>query len=492
MSGVDPATARRDADVRRGGDRLVLVDPVGGLDERFGAALTAAGFDPTTVGSASDCVRALEAGGVCGVVSRYDLPDVDGLHLLRSIRVSSPALPFLLAPVDDSEELATDAVVAGATEYVWTDCDPDAVAARLLSGDGGGTAEVESHRLYGDLVEISPAPINLFDGDGRSIWGNDAVIDLLNLDGRGDLVGRSIFEFIHPDDHDRAREELEEVVDAKVPAGPTEMRLCPRGGGVRHIRVATAVGRFLGTDVGQAIVVDVTPRKVRERQLKVLDTWLRHNIRNKINLIDGYAEDILRECGAAADRGTTRERARRIREVTRALVDQADREHQLIELLLDPPPRRTIDVETVVREEVRACRDRYPSAAVDLVRVEEFEASAMPGFAAAIRELLDNAVGHHDGDAPRVEVRVERRGPGRGSVRIADDGPGVPAAELRFLDLDAPVNQLHHSSGLGLAFVYWVTRLSGGDLTIETPDGGGSVATLTLGMDQPDESGGLW
>ncbi|WP_336037568.1 PAS domain-containing sensor histidine kinase [Halobacterium yunchengense] len=116
----------------------------------------------------------------------------------------------------------------------------------------------ESEQRYRQLIRTSPAPINLFDASGEVLWGNDAVVDLLGLDSREELVGRSIFEFVTPADRYTAERELTEVVEAKAATGPTTMELERADGDSRTIRVATAPGRYEGRDIGQAVVVDVT------------------------------------------------------------------------------------------------------------------------------------------------------------------------------------------------------------------------------------------
>ncbi len=104
----------------------------------------------------------------------------------------------------------------------------------------------ESERRYQELIQTSPAPINLFDASGEIVWGNDAVLDLLDIDTREELIGRSIFEFIQPDDRFTAETELAAVVTEKESAGPTQMQLCTDAGAERTIRVATAPGHTRG------------------------------------------------------------------------------------------------------------------------------------------------------------------------------------------------------------------------------------------------------
>ena len=122
----------------------------------------------------------------------------------------------------------------------------------------GYDASEESEQRYRQLIETSPAPINLFDSTGKTVWGNDAVVDLLGLDSREDLIGRSIFDFIKPEDRFTAEQELAAVVEDKRATGPTSMQLQTATGETKTIRVSTAPGRYNGEDIGQAVVVDVT------------------------------------------------------------------------------------------------------------------------------------------------------------------------------------------------------------------------------------------
>ena len=125
-----------------------------------------------------------------------------------------------------------------------------------------------SEQRYRNLTENSPVAINLFDEDGTTVWGNDAVVDLLGLDNRDDLIGRSIFEFIHPDDHDIAETELKEVLSGDAVVGPTNFRLVRADGELRYVQVKTTVGWYEGERVGQAVAVDVTELREKEMELR--------------------------------------------------------------------------------------------------------------------------------------------------------------------------------------------------------------------------------
>jgi PAS domain S-box-containing protein len=458
-----------------GNYRVLLVEAAGGLERRLGSALTAAGYETESVGSASECLRRVRRGDVDGIVSEYDLPDLDGVRLLRSVRVSYPSLPFVLAPEEGSETIAGDAVAAGVSGYVASEENPDTVVSRLRDTrqTRRGGADESVHR-YRHIIEMSPAPINVFDETGESIWGNEAVVDLLDLDDLSGLIGHSIFEFVHPDDHDRARAELASVIENKESTGPTPMRLRTASGDVRYIQVSTAVGEYLGMDIGQAIIVDVTDQKERDRQLQVLEQWLRHNIRNEVTVIHGMAEQI--ERGAVDDVTTA---ARRIQEHAGKLVDQANHERAVITLLSDPPDPVRTDLSEAVERSVASVRRDNPDADVELALAGDLIATTIPEIEDAVTELVTNAIRHSDEDSPWVRVETTRDDD-HAVVRVADTGPGIPESERNHLLVDRDISPLDHGRGLGLVFVYWVVRLSGGDVSFAENDPRGSVVTAKL------------
>ena len=575
--------------------RIVLVAVPERLEGRLASTLRDAGLAVTSVDSAADCLRLVARESADGVVSGYVLPDLDGVRLLRSIRVSHPGLPFVLILESASSTAASEAVDAGVSGYVPADADEETILARLravLDRDAPWFTD-EHQRRYRHLIEMAPVPINLFDDAGEAIWCNDATLDLLGLDGRDELVGRSIFEFVHPDDHALARRELAAVIERKESVGPTQMRLRRPDGEVRYVQVSTAVGRFLGKDIGQAVVVDVTPlreaqnalraerqfveealdtlqdvfyvvdadgdllrwneaatevtgyddgelasmnvtalfaeadvprvraslettvdegsdtveatlvtkhghtcpyefrgrrldggddgprvvgigrdvsgRKERKRQLKALEQWLRHNIRNDMNVIRGTAENVREGRIEDVDEGV-----RRIERYADHLLEQADRERRIVEILTAPADPAPLDLAALVERRVAALRERYPDADIELVRADPVVVTAIPDVTAAVDELVENAVEHAESETPTVSLSVVDDG-ARGLVCVADDGPGIPDIERDILRLDREIDQLHHGSGLGLLFVYWVTRLSGGDVTVDGSDDGSTV-----------------
>ena len=106
-------------------------------------------------------------------------------------------------------------------------------------------------------------------------------------------------------------------------------------------------------------------------------------------------------------------------------------------------------------------------------------------FERAIANLLDNALKFCPSGST-VTLAAERRG-GSVAVSVADDGPGIPAADLPLLfdrfyqsrPTVAPATA-EGGRGLGLAIVKRIAELHGGDVAVESALGRGTRVVLTL------------
>ncbi len=140
---------------------------------------------------------------------------------------------------------------------------------------------------------------------------------------------------------------------------------------------------------------------------------------------------------------------------------------------------RPVDLDDVVLIEARRLRQR------GVVRVDTRDVSAgrVLGDAAAlhrlVRNLTDNAE-RYAGSVVRLEVRPQ---PGQVRLTIADDGPGIPAAERervfeRFVRLDDARTRDTGGAGLGLAIVAAVASAHGGTVHVEGGEGACFVVLL--------------
>lgn len=238
---------------------------------------------------------------------------------------------------------------------------------------------------------------------------------------------------------------------------------------------------FLPTDgaTGEVVCVgrDITELRERERRLSVFDRVLRHNLRNKMNIIQAWV-DILAEDSSEE---TVADASRSIRNASDELLALAEGVRRF-ESVLDPGAAERVTTRNVakhVRGVAAEARLSYPNASISVETPPVVKAKAHDAFELAVDELVDNAI-KHSGEHPSVHLSVTHADDtDTVVVRIADDGPGMPSLERRSISAGEE-SPLQHTDGLGLWFVRWMVTNSGGSIRIEDNDPTGAVVELRL------------
>lgn len=241
--------------------------------------------------------------------------------------------------------------------------------------------------------------------------------------------------------------------------------------GTRHFSwqsSAIAYGRGLnGTLVVLSDITTLTKRQEDLHLLKqILTRIFRHNMRNDLNVIEGYAAQIPE---STADERC--EIATTIRERAAHLQSDAAKAHEIERVFEDHEPERVAlaDVVDRVLVEYRDDADVSVTTAVDDVTV-----AVHPQFGVALAELVENATVHHAGPTP-VEISVSTTtAEDRVVLTVADDGPGIPSTERDVIASNEETS-LHHSSGIGLWLVKLVVTRADGELDIDADDTGTRV-----------------
>jgi|AntRauTorcE11898_2_1112593.scaffolds.fasta_scaffold07299_4 signal transduction histidine kinase len=124
--------------------------------------------------------------------------------------------------------------------------------------------------------------------------------------------------------------------------------------------------------------------------------------------------------------------------------------------------------------------DRNPDATIDRDPPAPAAATArcIDGLDAAIEEPLENAIRHNDTPNPRVHVTVTETSDAV-TVTTTDDATPIPGVEANVLTGHHDMNDVTHSSGLGLWLVYWLVELSNGYITVDS-NGDGNRIQITF------------
>ncbi|MDB5368276.1 MAG: hypothetical protein JWM77_4203 [Rhodospirillales bacterium] len=131
----------------------------------------------------------------------------------------------------------------------------------------------------------------------------------------------------------------------------------------------------------------------------------------------------------------------------------------------------------VVAELAPLALARGSQISLDADDVPIFVAGSEDGLAAALRNVVDNAL-RHAGAGGSVEVTVDRAG----HIDVRDTGPGVSEADRAriFEPFERGLSPVGTGSGLGLAIAREVLALHQGAIEVENLEGGGAVFHITL------------
>ena len=93
-------------------------------------------FEIASETSPAAALDRLDAEGFDCIVSDYQMPSQTGLAFLETVRESHPSLPFIIFTGEGSEIAASDAISAGATDYLQKRTEPEQfhdLATRILN-----------------------------------------------------------------------------------------------------------------------------------------------------------------------------------------------------------------------------------------------------------------------------------------------------------------------------------------------------------------------
>jgi len=191
------------------------------------------------------------------VVSDYDMPGLDGLSVLKRVREVYPDLPFILFTGKGSEEIASEAITAGVTDYLQKAGGTEqysVLANRIQNAVGGYRAERYMNRGL-EAIETAQDGISILNEDGYIEYANTACAEILGYT-RKELIGLHWETFYHDDDVDAVYDVLlPEARDGRWHGTTTFVR---KNGDERDIE------HTLSYTADDSLICTLSPRKVAD------------------------------------------------------------------------------------------------------------------------------------------------------------------------------------------------------------------------------------
>ena len=258
---------------------VLLVDDDPGMVETA-AAFVERASDDVTVTTATDPDAALdlfEELDVDCIVSDYNMPGMDGLALFEAVTERDPGTPFILFTGKGSEEVASEAISLGVTDYLQKETGTEqyeVLANRIENAIEARHAERQlerSEERYQHLVESSPAGVVITSLDDSIVYANEAAASFIGADGPEAVHGLSTLDLVHPEDEATLRERWTGSRESE-PREPIEQRFVGFDGETRHAVVASTPITYEGEPAVQSVLTDVTEHREREHELERYET----------------------------------------------------------------------------------------------------------------------------------------------------------------------------------------------------------------------------
>lgn len=237
-------------------------------------------FEFLRANSARSGLDILSERSVDCVVTGYDLPEMNDLEFLETVRETDQALPVILLTGKGSEEVASRAISAGVTDYLQKSSESpqcSELANRIVDSVSQNRASREVNETktwFRKLLSESADFVFTVDEHGTIQYATPSVERVLGFSAE-DLEGTNSFELIHPDDYERASREYASLLNAAGHETTTEFRAQRSDGTWRWLEVK---GRNLHDDPvidGIAVNVrDITERRERTQQLELYESML--------------------------------------------------------------------------------------------------------------------------------------------------------------------------------------------------------------------------
>ncbi|WP_434531538.1 PAS domain S-box protein (plasmid) [Haloarcula sp. NS06] len=214
------------------------------------------------------------------IVSDYDMPQQNGIELLKAVRQEYPDLPFILYTGKGSEEVASEAISAGVTDYLQKDSGPSQYAV-LANRIRNAVRQYHSQQI----IEQTERKLSQIAGKSEDVlflvnadWSEFLFVSSSYEDIWGESIAElkanpeSFLEKIHPDDRENVRRSMDCLMDGK----PAELEYRVRGADGDYFWVRGPSKPIFDEDGTVARIVgfarDISEQKEHEQELQRVQT----------------------------------------------------------------------------------------------------------------------------------------------------------------------------------------------------------------------------
>ena len=257
--------------------RILVVDDEPEILGVFTLILNAAGYDVLTASTGQHGLQLAREKRPDLVLLDVMLPDLNGMEVCKQIK-SDPDLRdvfvVLISGGATNAAHKVEGLESGADDYMVKPLDSEELLARIrtivrLRDTTAALRASEQH--YRRLVEILPDAVGLIDLHGRLTSANRQAVEMLGYAGPEELLGKSAFDLMPPEEHERMKADLTTMLETGVMRN-AEYRMLRKNGSRFPVELSAVVSTDVdGQSRGIVIVArDITTRRQAEARIREL------------------------------------------------------------------------------------------------------------------------------------------------------------------------------------------------------------------------------
>jgi PAS domain S-box-containing protein len=227
-----------------------------------------------------------------------------------------------------------------------------------------------------------------------------------------------------------------------------------------------------------AVIQNIDDYKMKLRHFYLLNRIIRHNFRNKLQIVSGGFSQIDKQSNG-------NEIFDRMRRAISELVRLTSWVNKITSLTGAEKNTDRVNVQTLLEREVNKYRSNYPRINWE-VTTETVYIDANPLLQKAFHELIDNAVRHNDHEGLDITVTAsENVASQQIDIQIIDTGQPIPDIEITPLLNDREPDQLKHGDNIGLWEVQTIINRHQGVLKLKENNTERKIVEITLPLADP-------
>ncbi|WP_156889668.1 PAS domain-containing protein [Paenibacillus harenae] len=346
----------------------------------------------------------------------------------------------------------------------------------------------DSAKLYQKMIKFVPEPIIVSD-QGVIVYANKLAMQMVGACTEEQVVGKSIFDFIHHSQHTLTIQAMVQVMLSDDPTPFLERDIVCLDGQTLNVEISSIrINNYMGKDVMLSVVRDLTERKrseeilVRSEKLSAigqLAAGVAHEIRNPLTALKGFTQLL---SGKYPEQPHYFE----------IMSNEIDRISMIVnEFMTLAKPHfsqfSTARLEPILQSVIAILETQAILLNVEIeVKLEQSlpniycnENQLKQVFLNVIKNALEAMP-----DGGQVEISAGMQNSGEVEIRIKDGGPGIPEELIKKIG-EPFVTTKEKGTGLGLMISARIIEAHQGTLQISSAADEGTVVTIMLPVQDP-------